>query len=155
MDCLIGTGYTDAAQPGDRAPAEKMLKFLLSFLAGHTTYPVGLLRSGSVFSPEQSLVDLELCRLIHDQFAGRLETGLLGAIVDVVHETGIRGDSLGSDFTLQHYREFSRTARGSSEMYSAAHERRTALLSGGDFWEIEAEKAREIDRIVRNAESIL
>jgi len=155
MDCLIGTGYTDAEHPGNRGPAEKMLKFLLSFLAGHTTYPVGLLRSGSVFSPEQALVDLELCRLIHGQLACRLDTGLLGAIVDVVHEAGIRGDSLGSDFTLRHYREFSQAVRGSDEMYSAAYERRTALLAGRDFWEIESEKAREIDRIVRTAESIL
>jgi trimethylamine---corrinoid protein Co-methyltransferase len=154
-DCLIGTGYTNADHPGNRAHAEKMQKFLLSFLAGHTTYPVGLLRSGSVFSPEQALVDLELCRLIHDQFARRLATELLGEIVEVVHEAGIRGDSLGSDFTLRHYREFSPAVRGSDEMYSAAHERCTALLSGRDFWEIESEKAREIDRIVRKAASIL
>jgi len=48
-----------------------------------------------------------------------------------------------------------RAARGSSEMHSAAHERRSAFLAGRDFWEVEVEKEREIDRIVRNAESIL
>ncbi len=155
MDCLIGTGYTDAELPGSRATAEKMQKFLLGFLAGHTTYPVGLLRAGSVFSPEQALVDLELCRVIHDQFASRLDTGLLGAIVEVVHEAGIRGDSLGSDFTLKHFREFSAAARSTDEMYSAASERCAAVLAGTDFWEIESEKAREIEKIVRKAESVL
>jgi trimethylamine--corrinoid protein Co-methyltransferase len=155
MDCLIGTGYTDAKYPGSRVPSEKLLKFLLSFLAGHTTYPVGLLHAGSVFSVEQALVDLELCRLVHGQLACRVDTGLLGEIVSVVHEAGIRGDSLGSEFTLRHFRDSWQPELGTGDIYAAAHERCRSILGARSFWEIEVEKAREIDRIVRKAESIL
>jgi len=155
MDCLIGTGYTDANYPGSRVPSEKLLKFLISFLAGHTTYPVGLLHAGSVFSAEQALVDIELCRLVHGQLACHMDTGLLGEIVNVVNEAGIRGDSLASEFTLRHFRDSWQAHLGTGDLYAAAHERCRLLLGSRDFWEIESGKAREIDRIVRKAESIL
>ena len=167
MDCLIGTGYTDAKYPGSQVPAEKLLKFLLGYFAGHATYPVGLLNSGSVFSAEQALGDLELCSLIHGQFEARLDTGALAEIVGVIQEAGVRGNVMGSTHTLDHFRElwsprlFDRTGFSTLEdsrahdLYAHAHERCDALLAADGFWEIEKEKAREIDAIVHSAEAAL
>jgi len=167
MDCLIGTGYTDAQGPGNQVPAEKLLKFLLGHLAGHSTYPVGLIKAGSVFSAEQALVDLELCSLIHGQFEARIDTGVLAEIVEVIHEAGVRGNVMASSHTLDHFRElwnpllFDRTSFRTLEesrardLYARAHERCELLLGAGPFWEIESEKAREIAAIVRRADAVL
>jgi trimethylamine---corrinoid protein Co-methyltransferase len=167
MDCLIGTGYTDAKYPGSQVPAEKLMKFLLGFLAGHTTYPVGLINGGSVFSAEQALVDLELCRFIHGQFEARLDTGMLAEIVGVIQEAGARGNVMASGHTLEHFRElwaprlFDRSSFSSfgeskaRDLYANGHERCEALLGADGFWEIESGKAREIDEIVRRAEADL
>jgi trimethylamine--corrinoid protein Co-methyltransferase len=159
MDCLIGTGYTDAKLPGSQAAAEKLMKFLLGFLAGHSVHPVGLLASGSVFSAEQALVDLELCSFIHGQFEPRVETETPGDILREINAAGPRGNVMGSEHTLRHFRElwFPRLfdRGGAGDMGELAQERCASLLGAGAFWEIERGKAREIESIVQSAERAL
>jgi trimethylamine--corrinoid protein Co-methyltransferase len=167
LDCLIGTGYTDARYPGSQVPVEKLMKYLLGYLAGHSAYPVGLLNAGSVFSAEQALVDLELCSFIHGQFETRLDTSVLAKIVEVIHEAGVRGNVLGSTHTLDHFRDlwnpllFDRSSFSTLEesrmrdVYERAHERCEALLGAGGFWEMELAQAREIEAIVRSADAVL
>ncbi len=167
LDFLIGTGYTDAKYPNPQILAEKTMKILLSFLSGRFTYPLGLIDSGAVFSAEQALVDLEICRYVHAHFGEFGDFGSLAEIVDLIRSTGIRGSYLGEDHTAAHFREnwapqiMDRTPFLSMEesrqrdISASAHEKVARLLGGGEFWEIDPAKAREIDRVVRAAERVL
>jgi trimethylamine---corrinoid protein Co-methyltransferase len=167
LDFLVGTGYTDAKYPNPQVLAEKTMKILLSFLSGRYTYPLGLINSGSVFSAEQALVDLEICRYVHAHFGGFGDFSALAQTVDLIRSAGIRGNYLGEEHTAAHFREnwipqimdrtpflsFPESRR--VDIAASAHERAVRLLRGGDFWEIDPARAREIDRVVQAAERAL
>jgi trimethylamine--corrinoid protein Co-methyltransferase len=164
---LIGTGYTDARYPNPQLLAEKTMKFLFSYLTGRYSYPVGLLGGGSIFSEEQALVDLELCRYIHGHFREAAPAGSLEDTVALIHETGIRGSFLSGQDTLDHFREnwlwevfdtggfLSIDENRKQGLYSRAHEKIQELFAGGDFWEIDTAGRREIEKVVRHAEQVL
>ena len=71
--------------------------------------------------------------------------------------TGLKTD-------LDHFRDnwfpdiFNRTSFCSIEdskkkdIYSNAHSRVNSLLSSGSFWEIDSERAKEIDKVVKSAD---
>lgn len=167
LNYLIGTGYTDAKYPNSQLIAEKTAKFLFTYLSGRYTYPIGLLNAGALFSADQALVDLELCRYIHGHFESSFDFTALGEIVQVIKDTGIRGNTIGERHTFEHFREnwfpsiMDRTAfatieeNSRQEIYGKAHAKVTELLSGDDFWHIEPEKEKEIDAIVKKADKIL
>ena len=164
---LIGSGYTDAKYPNSQVLAEKTMKFLFTYLSGRTSYPLGLMNSGSVFSAEQALVDLEICRNINAHFESKFDFDGLDEIVKLIGDVGIRGHYLEQEHTLHHFRQnwfpliFDRTSFISleqsreEELYDRAHAKVEELLSPDDFWEIDRDKANAIDDIVRKAESIL
>jgi trimethylamine--corrinoid protein Co-methyltransferase len=167
FDFLIGSGYTDAKYPNSQLIGEKTMKFMLTYLTGRYTYPVGLIHSGSVFSAEQALVDLEICRYIHGHFrpfGGSDEARLL---VELIDKTGIRGNFLEEEHTLKHFREnwfpqlMDRTSVAGidesrkRDMYRNAHDQVNKLLSSQEYWNIDCEKARDIDEVVHRAEKVL
>jgi trimethylamine--corrinoid protein Co-methyltransferase len=164
---LIGSGYTDAKYPNHQLTAEKSLKFLLTFLSGRTSYPVGLINSGAVFSLEQALVDLEICRYIHAHFGRELRVEAVNELVDLISTVGIRGSFLDQEHTLMNYRDnwmsglFDTTSFVSLEdtqgkdIYNQAHRETEELLSGNDFYRIDHDRSREIDRVVEAARRIL
>jgi trimethylamine--corrinoid protein Co-methyltransferase len=167
FDYLVGTGYTDAHVGDPQVLAEKTMKFLATFLSGRYTYPVGLLVGGSIFSDEQALVDLELCRFIHAHFADVDTGGDLGSLVDLIDRVGVRGTYLPEDHTMEHFREnwlpeiFDRTHFAGAEpgkardLYESAHRKVRDSLASGGFWQIDRERAREIDRVVEKAKRVL
>jgi trimethylamine--corrinoid protein Co-methyltransferase len=167
LNYLIGSGYTDAKYPNSQTLAEKTLKFLFTYLSGRYSYPLGLINSGSVFSAEQGLVDLEICRDIHGHFREINGFEKIGELVKLVQAVGVRGNFMEAEHTLMHFRDnwlpqiFDRTGFDTLEksrardVYANAHERYRHLMSSGEFWQIEAAKAREIDSIVAVAEKTL
>ena len=164
---LIGSGYTDAKYPNPQVLAEKTMKYLFTYLSGRYSYPVGLINSGAVFSAEQALVDLEICRYIHGHFAAFGNFDTAAEIVELIGNVGIRGHYLPEEHTLLHFREnwfpqtFDRTSFTSFEesrnrdIYNNAHERVKRLLASKEFWEIDGDRSKEIDAIVKNAEKVL
>jgi trimethylamine--corrinoid protein Co-methyltransferase len=160
FDYLIGTGYTDANHPNPQVLAEKLMKFLLSFLSRRCSYPVGLLGSGAVFSDLQALVDLELCRYIHAHFAGFGDAAAVPELVGLIAGAGIRGSFLSEEHTLAHFREnwlpgvFDPGAQAGS-VYDRARERLHEVYARKDFWQLDARASREIDAVVRSAERVL
>ncbi len=164
---LIGSGYCDAKYPNSQVLAEKVMKYLLTFLSGRYSYPVGLINSGSVFSIEQALVDVELCRYIHAHFGGAGESTMVPELVQLIGEVGIRGHFIAENHTLEHFREnwfpqiMDRTGYTSikqskqKDMYSAAHEKVREMINSGDFWEIDDSRAKEIDAVVDKAQKYL
>jgi trimethylamine--corrinoid protein Co-methyltransferase len=167
FDYLIGTGYTDAKYPNSQVLVEKTMKYLLTFLSGRYTYPLGLLNGGSIFSGEQALVDLEICRYIHSHFGDFGDFNQIRELTELITSVGIRGHYISEDHTLHHFRDnwfpqiIDRTSfesikeNGDKDIYKNAHHRMTELLSSGDFYEIDGDRSREIDTIVRRAEKIL
>jgi len=166
LNYLIGSGYTDAKYPNSMTLTEKTLKFFLTYLSGRYSYPLGLINSGSVFSAEQALVDLEICRNIHAHFTPSWSENV-GELVDLIAEIGIRGNFMESEHTLLHFRDnflpeiMDRTGfmsvedSRSKDVYNMAHERVNSLLANQDFWTLDPAKAKEIDSIVAHSEKIL
>ena len=164
---LIGSGYFDAKYPNHQVIGEKTMKYLFTYLSGRYSYPVGLINSGAVFSIEQALVDIEICRYIHAHFGDFATPGDLDGLGDLIHRVGIRGQYVTEDHTLQHFRKnwFPQILDRSSfisfdenkrrDIYNNAHERIKSIIAAGNFWEIETERAREIDRVVQSAEKVL
>jgi len=170
FDYLIGSGYTDAKYPSSQVLAEKTAKFLFTFLSGRTSYPVGLINSGAVFSDLQCLVDLELCRYIHGHFSPLGDFGSaneLDELVDLIDRVGIQGNYVEEEHTLAHFRErwmpqlFDRSSFVSLEdtrakdLYAAARARLDCLYAAGDYWELDPERQRAIDEVLLAAEKSL
>jgi trimethylamine--corrinoid protein Co-methyltransferase len=146
LNYLIGSGYTDAKYPNSMTLAEKTLKFFLTYLSGRYSYPLGL--------------------NIHAHFtpSGREN---LRVLVDLIAETGIRGNFMESEHTLLHFRDnflpeiMDRTGfmsvedSRSKDVYAMAHERVNSTLASQDFWALDPLKAKAIDGIVAHAEKIL
>ncbi len=167
FDYLIGSGYFDAKYPNAQVLAEKAMKYLLTFLSGRYTYPIGLVQGGSVFYIEQALVDLEICRFIHGHFTDIGNFNMINDIINLIDKVGIRGNYVSEDHTLLHFKEnwfpeiFDRTSftsfsqsRG-RDVYNNAHEKVDKLVSSGEFWEIDRDRVKEIDAVVKKAEEIL
>ena len=167
FDYLIGSGYTDAKYPNMQVLAEKTMKYLFTFLSGRHSYPLGLINSGAVFSAEQALVDLEICRYIHGHFGGFGDFGELAQTVELIRQVGIRGSYLSEEHTASRFRDnwlpqildrshFVSFAQSEKEdIYRSAHNRREQLMKSAAFWEIERDRARAIDEVVRRAERAL
>ena len=167
FDYLVGTGYTDAHLPNRQVLVEKTMKLLLSFLSGRYTYPVGLIASGSIYSDEQALVDLEICRFVHAHFSDLGDTETLGEIVELIGKVGIRGNYLPEDHTLEHFRDnwlpelfdrshFAGVGPGDvKDVYENAHRKVRESLSAREFWEIDRDRARAIDEVVKKAKRVL
>jgi len=164
---LIGSGYFDAKYPNHQVFAEKTMKYLFTYLSGRYSYPVGLINSGSVFSLEQALVDIEICRYIHAHFGDFINPADLEGLCELIHRVGIRGQYVTEDHTLKHFKKnwfpliFDRSSFVSfdenkrKDIYNNANERITSITQAEDFWEIESDRAREIDRVVKSAEKVL
>ena len=164
FDFLVGSGYTDAKYPNATLIAEKTAKFLLTYLSGRASYPVGLLNGGSVFSDAQCLVDIELCRYIHGHFAPFGDFGEIDELVELIAGVGSQGNYVAEDHTLRRFREswmprlFDRTSFVSVEesrardIYRNARETLDRIYSRVDFWQIDPHRAKAIDEVVARAE---
>jgi trimethylamine:corrinoid methyltransferase-like protein len=83
--------------------------------------------------------------------------------VDLIDRVGIQGNYVEQDHTLKHFREnwlpalFDRSSFVSlgdsraKDLYASARERLRGMYAAGDFWELEPERQRAIDEVVRSA----
>ncbi|MCL6429329.1 MAG: trimethylamine methyltransferase family protein [Anaerolineae bacterium] len=166
FDFAIGTGYTDAKYPGAQAVMEKLVKFWASYRSGRVNYPIGLVNGGKTFSPEQAMLDLEVAHWIHE-FGKGIAVSEETLCVEQIRRQGIGGNHLTEDHTLAHMRRvvwypvlMDRTLAAGLEkdrardMVERARARVEAVLRCAD-WEIDRERVRAIDDVVRRAERAL
>jgi trimethylamine---corrinoid protein Co-methyltransferase len=125
------------------------------------------LSAGGWISAEQAPVDLEICRFIHSHFESAFDFGDADEVVSLIQRIGIRGSFVTEDHTLGHFREswfpqiLDRSGYTSmddtmrKDIYRNARRKVQGLLASDDYWEIDAERAREIDKVVASAERIL
>jgi trimethylamine--corrinoid protein Co-methyltransferase len=166
FDFGIGTGYTDAKYPGTQSVMEKLAKFWASCQSGRVNYPVGLLNGGKMFSPEQALLDIEVARWVHEYGKGITVTPeTLG--IEMIRQQGIGGYHLNEEYTLRNMREavwypalMDRTLSAGlqhdreRDMVERAHARYRKIMAKADY-EIDADRRREIECILRTAERAL
>ena len=166
FDFAIGTGYTDAKYPGIQSGLEKLGKFWASYNSGRVNYPVGLLNGGKAFSAEQALVDIEIARWIHELGKG-MEVSPETLCLEQIRRVGIGGNHLAEDHTVANMRRAvwypSLMDRGLSagfeadrerDMLARAAARKRDILAKADY-EIDSDRARAIDGVVRRAERAL
>jgi trimethylamine--corrinoid protein Co-methyltransferase len=166
FDFGIGTGYTDAKYPGVQSVMEKLAKFWASYRSGRVNYPVGLVNGGKAFSPEQALLDLEIAHWIHE-FSKGITVNSDTLCVDLIRRQGIGGNFLSEDHTVLHMRKavwyptlMDRTlSAGLSkdrerDMLEQACARRKKIMASADY-EIDRDRRRAIEEIVRSAERML
>ncbi len=166
FDFAIGTGYTDAKYPGVQSVMEKLAKYSATYRSGRVNYPVGLVNGGKAFSPEQALLDLEVANWIHQAGKGiPVNEETLG--VDLIRKYGIGGNQVGEDYTLQNMRKvvwypalMDRTLSAGLEkdherdMIARASTRKQRIMAKAEY-EIDADRRREIEALVRSAERSL
>jgi trimethylamine--corrinoid protein Co-methyltransferase len=166
FDFAIGTGYTDAKYPGVQSIMEKLAKYSATYRSGRVNYPVGLVNGGKAFSPEQALLDLEVANWIHQAGKGiPVNEETLG--VELIRKYGIGGNQVGEDYTLQNMRKvvwypalMDRTLSAGLEkdrerdMIERASARKQRIMAKAAY-EIDADRRREIEALVRSAERSL
>lgn len=161
LRCGTGVGFIDAAVPGVAAVYERTFKATAAALCGESTYPAGILAAGNIFSMEQLLLDLDI-GAGHHHFLGLFDGADLDEALALVRERGIGGFFLDTEHTVNHFRErvwvptvFSRTKSKdpaeTPDPVADAHARCRRILAETPPYELPADQAREIDRIVARA----
>jgi trimethylamine:corrinoid methyltransferase-like protein len=167
LRCSTGPGIIDAPVPGSLSIYERTLKSIATALAGEPMFNVGILGGGVVFSPEQMIVDLDIARAQYSLGRGiggdRFEESL-----ELIRERGIGGLFIDTDHTAAHFREclwipeVLARFKGSEAEHAlrydpvdAAYERWRSILSQTEPYEIDGERRRAIEEIVRRAEKSL
>ena len=79
--------------------------------------------------------------------------------VDVIREAGIGGSVLASEHTARHFRDvlhlsdvLARSATDAEDMLDKANRKWTDILAGSRPFELDGDKAEQIDKIVARAE---
>ena len=165
FDFGIG-GYTDAKYPGAQSMLEKLARFWLIARTGRVNFPVGLLNYGRAFSPEQALLDLEVARIIQEA-SKAIPVTPETLCLDEIRSVGIGGTFLAEEHTLANMRKvvwypslMDRTLSlglqedRARDMVEKAMSRKKAVLAKADY-EIDSDRAREIDKILLAAERAL
>lgn len=166
FDFGIGTGYTDAKYPGVQSIMEKYAKYLATYLSGRVNYSIGLLNGGKTFSAEQAFLDLEVAHWIHE-FGKGIPVSAEALQVELVRRIGIGGNFLGEEHTVMNMRKAvwypalmdRALSSGASQdrardMLEQAHARHLKVMSSAHY-EIDADRRRAIEEIVRRAERVL
>ncbi len=166
LRCGIGAGFIDAAVPGTAAAFERTMKCGLAAGCGEFSFPVGILAAGNIYSPEQAMIDMDIAAG-QQRFFRTIQPDFESAL-SLIREKGIEGMFFDTDHTVGHFRKeiwmprvFTRSKSKDSQDAKAAdpvrkaYERWTDILKNTTPFELESDKAEEIDKIVQKAEKHL
>lgn len=164
----VEAGYLEAKEPGIQAAFMKTYRQMAFASTVSASLPIGLLDNGSVFSPAQAMIDLDVSRAIYG-FGKGVEINDETLCVDLINEMAFceQKTYLESEHTLAHFRDviwdaamFDRTYRRSGAVPRESPDE--AILRRADAaWRemvasvepIERDRAfvREVDRIAEAA----
>jgi len=164
----VEPGYVEAKCPGIQAAFMKTFRQMALGCTVSASLPIGLLDNGSVFSPAQAMVDLDINKAMH-KFAQGIEVNAETLAVDLINEVefGQRKSCLESEHTLRHFRDtlwdsklFDRGYRRAEQMKPSEADERVLqkadqawreLVAAEEPMEVDAKLASELDRIVNAA----
>jgi trimethylamine--corrinoid protein Co-methyltransferase len=161
--CSTGPGIIDAPIPGALSIFERTYKIAHSGLSGEPAFPVGILGGGVVFSPEQVMLDLDIANA-HYRFVRGIGGDEFDEALELIREKGIGGLFVDTDHTVESFREtlwlpavFERLkdtdigkAR-SKDPVERAHEKWRQIVSDTDEYQIDPDRKRAIDEVVKKA----
>jgi trimethylamine:corrinoid methyltransferase-like protein len=161
--CSTGPGIIDAPIPGALSIFERTYKIAHSGLSGEPAFPVGILGGGVVFSPEQVMLDLDIANA-HYRFVRGIGGDEFDEALELIREKGIGGLFIDTDHTVESFRKtlwlpavFERLkdtdigkAR-SKDPVERAHEKWRQIVSDTDEYQIDPDKKRAIDEVVKKA----
>jgi len=165
--CDTGVSWIDARYPGTQAALERVFKLMSCAACGKINYPTGALAGNTVFSAEQTMIDLEMGQALN-RFLDGMEVNEETLCLDLIREAGIGATFVDKDHTAMNFRKMvwlpgllDRTAAAcggidrEKDILAEAHRRWNAILNETEPYQIEEDKAREIDKIVEKGEKIL
>jgi trimethylamine--corrinoid protein Co-methyltransferase len=170
--CNVEPAYIEAKVPGIQAAFMKVFRQMAFGCTVSHSLPIGLLDNGSVFSPAQAMIDLDVNEAIYG-FARGIEVNDDTLCVDLINDLTFceKQTYLESDHTLRYFRDvlwdsrfFDRTYRQEDSLKTG--EADEAILSKADqAWrdvvaqhqsiEVDTRFAAELDRIVHAARNEL
>lgn len=158
-------GSSDAKLPDQQAAAEAALSLLIESLYGvNLVHDVGYLESGKCYSLEQLVICDEIIAYVR-RFVDEVEVSEETLALDLIDEVGHDGDFLGTDHTMDHFREdwypalFNRenfedwSAGGGHDLRHMARERVDQILASHEPVALPDHVQKRIDAIVRGAGS--
>jgi trimethylamine:corrinoid methyltransferase-like protein len=155
-------GLIDAPAPGPAAVFERTLKSTVAAMCGESTYVVGILAGGVIFSPEQMMLDLDI-GAGHHQFLNVFDGDDLSTAVPLIRERGIRGFFMDTEHTAQNFRkriwrpktferQKTKDPKTMADPVKKAYERWTQIVAKTEPYHLPEENMREIDKILARAE---
>jgi trimethylamine--corrinoid protein Co-methyltransferase len=167
VPCGTGVGLIDAPVPGALSIYERTFKAFSAALAGEPAFPAGIIGGAVVFSPEQVLLDLDIAAC-QAQLMWGIGGEHLAESVALIRARGIGGLHLDSEHTVRHFRDclqipavlprLKSTEVGGAlarDPVELAHRRYREILEANPLREPEEGRAREIDRVLREARRAL
>jgi trimethylamine:corrinoid methyltransferase-like protein len=162
LRCGTGVGLIDAPAPGVAAVYERTLKSTLAAMCGESTYVVGIVAGGNIFSPEQMMLDLDI-GASHHQFLGVFDGQDLDTAVNLIRERGIAGFFMDTEHTVQNFRKriwrpriFQRRKMKEptkmADPVAEAYQRWNQIVEKTAPYHLPEDKERAIDRIFAQAE---
>ncbi|MHC4797360.1 MAG: trimethylamine methyltransferase family protein, partial [Planctomycetota bacterium] len=167
LQCDQGIGWIDAKYPGPQAAFERVFKLMGSAALGKINYPTGALAGNLVFSPEQVIIDLEIGKAMNKLFDGA-EITKDTLCLDLIQSVGIGGNFFDQEHTAMNFRKvmwlaslldrtpaMCGTIDMNKDMVSKAHQIWREVLEKTEPYQIDQDKAKEIDRIVAKGEKLI
>ena len=158
-------GLIDAQAPGVAAAYERSFKGTVSALCGESSYPVGILAGGNIFSPEQMMIDLDLAAS-QNLFIHQFASDDIASAVSLIREGGPGGCFLDTAHTCANFREriwvprvFDRhkgnDPKDTANPVARAYEAWNEILHNTEPYHLPDDQANQIDKIVARARKAL
>lgn len=154
----VDPGYVEAKTPGMHACWAKTYRQMAFGSTVSSPLPLGALDNASVFSPTQTMLDLEV-NDAHYRFGKGVEVDAESICLDLIQQLEFceRSTYLESDHTLHHlrgvgwYPQSLYATTGESELLTAADHKWRELVASQSPPPLDAAYSEEIDRIVEAA----
>lgn len=161
----VEPAYVEAKTPGLQAAFMKVFRQMALASTASSSLPLGLLDNGSVFSPAQAMLDLDINRAMY-KFETGMEVNEETLCLDLIQEMGFCESStyLETEHTFRNFRKvqwdtqiFDRTYRQGrlprpgeedERLLKRADEQWRALVAAQEPLEVEASFRKELDSIV-------
>ena len=163
----VDPSYLEASVPGSQAAFMKIYRQMALGATSALSLPIGLLDNGSVFSPAQAMIDLEMNEAVY-KLAQGMEVDDETLCLDLINELDFcrRKTYLETEHTLKHFRQVgwnpklfdrsyhdhSRTVEfGDRDLLERADRTWRDLLAAHEPAQVDPKMATEVDRIVEAA----
>ena len=163
VPCGAGVGLIDSPIPGLLSVYERTFKETVSTLAGEPSFPVGIIGGAVVFAMEQVILDLDIAanqEQIIKGIGGKhfeesleliREKGIGGLFIDTAHTAKNFRDNLTFRHSLVNLKNTDVRESRAIDPVETAHKRCVDLISNAAPYQIEDDKSRAIDAVVKAA----